>query len=68
MGQPKVLENMLEAASENKSLKTWSIFQEKDGCINFKLKFDSETDSVNHDQFCYKKEVTETGAAWQTEK
>lgn len=36
---PKTLENMLKAVSEDNSLLTWSIYQLRDGTINFKLKF-----------------------------
>ena len=50
MALPKALESMLKEALESSSLSTGSIFQDRDGCINFELKFDSETDLISHNQ------------------
>lgn len=50
MGLPKVLEDMLQVALANSTLQTWNIFQDKDGAINFKLKFGAAQESVSHIQ------------------
>jgi len=48
MGLPKVLEDMLQAALNNSSLQSWNIFQDKDGAINFRLRFSGHQESVTH--------------------
>ena len=49
MGLPKVLENMLSVAADDNILKSWNIYQEKDGFITFKIRFHSSENSINHD-------------------
>ena len=48
MGFPKPLENILNIITASNNLQSWSIFQEKDGSINVKLKFNSHEEPVNH--------------------
>ena len=41
-GLSEVLENMLQAVLKSHNLKTWNIFNERDGTITFRLKFSSQ--------------------------
>ena len=50
MGLPKVLEAMLQSTLNNASLKSWNIYQDQNGDINFKLKFTVSEESVSHVQ------------------
>ena len=77
MGLPKVLEDMVSVLSDNNTLHSWSIFQEKNGFVNIKLKFSQEI-PVNHDQptaISYKKKTSkqvqrdyERSKAWKASK
>ena len=59
MGVPKVLENMLQVVSEENILLSWNIYQERDGTINFKLKFSGHEEPVNRvQQVSYKRKTT----------
>jgi hypothetical protein len=49
MDLPKILENMLIAATKDSSLKSWNIYQEKTGHVVFKLKFATTTESMDRD-------------------
>jgi len=49
MELPKILEKMLEATLDTSSLHSWNIYQDKDGYINFRLKFRSHGESPMHD-------------------
>ena len=74
---PKVVESLLEAASKDNPLSSWCIFQEKNGNIVVKLRFDSSPCSVNRDQHStsYKRKSARQvqrdsarSAAWKTRK
>jgi hypothetical protein len=56
---PKVLQDILTTVQENNSLKSWNIFQDRNGMINIKLKYEGHTESFNHDQpVCYRKKTS----------
>ena len=40
MGINRVLENVLASFCEDLELRTWSIYHEKNGCVNIKIRFD----------------------------
>ena len=74
---PKVVESLLEATSKDNPLSSWCIFQEKNGNIVVKLRFDSSPCSVNRDQHStsYKRKSARQvqrdsarSAAWKTRK
>ena len=74
---PKVVESLLEATSKDNPLSSWCIFQEKNGNIIVKLRFESSSCSVNRDQHCtsYKRKSTRQvqrdsarSAAWKARK
>ena len=56
---PKVLEDILRTVQETHLLQNWSIFHDRDGYINFRLRFEGHnTESVIHDQpICYRRKT-----------
>ena len=40
MGINRVMENVLASFCEDLELRTWSIYHEKNGCVNIKIRFD----------------------------
>jgi len=50
MELPKVLEAMLQTTLNNTTLKSWNIYQDQNGDINFKIKFSASEESVSHVQ------------------
>jgi len=68
---------MLQAALDNSSLQTWNIYQDRDGSINFKLKFRShDTEPAMHvNNIGYRKKSykhmqrdQDRSRAWQAQK
>ena len=54
---PKILENLLETTAIDNSLLSWSIFQEKNGHIVVKVKFENGLSSFKHER-SYKRKST----------
>lgn len=50
MGLPNILEDLLNTTLESNTLRNWSIFQEKSGCIIFRLKFNGHVEAASCDQ------------------
>ena len=49
MGLPEILETMLSTISHSNTVRTWSIYPEKDGSVSVKIRFDTRREPVNHD-------------------
>ena len=55
MGLNKILENMLTKFGEEYSLRSWSIFDEENGCVSVRIKFDANRSSVKREAIGYKR-------------
>ena len=48
MGLPEILETMLSTISHSNTVRTWSIYPEKDGSVSIKIRFDTPRESVTN--------------------
>ena len=49
MGIPEILQNMLASTADSYSIKSWSIYPEKDGTVTFKIRFCGESEPAERD-------------------
>ena len=55
MGLNRILGDTLTKLSDDHMLRSWSIYQEQNGCVSVKIKFDVGADAVKHDNMTYKR-------------
>ena len=55
MGLNRILGDTLTKLSDDHMLRSWSVYQEQNGCVSVKIKFDVGADAVKHDNMTYKR-------------
>ena len=57
MGLNKILESTLAALCDDNSLRSWTIFHDKNGSITMRIKFECDGGEVERDEMTYKRKA-----------